>query len=125
MPRKPRHTLTPSQVRDLLASYEKKETKVREIAESYGITEAYLYRILHDNDVTPHRFANVNGTMVMDEPEIEEPLPEVEEVQPTQKIWEVKYTGTMFVQAKNIDLALAKARHQEGVRRVYSIKEKI
>lgn len=127
----------------MMAAYQKKQATARELVEMYSTTESNFYRLLQLNGVATHR--NKNGapvpevTVVPEETEV--PIKAtrqmqvvvdkndmVQSVQPIRRVnmstWEVKYTGSAFVEAETVEEAIAQARKLGVVKRIYSVRVK-
>ena len=131
----------------MLASYKTKQANANELSEMYGISSSTFYRLLHESGGELHSPSNAlrykNGKIpVAPVPgEVEVPVSHttpvevvvnkeqlVQSAHPVRRValttWEVSYTGTILVEAEEIEEAIKEARKLGMVKRIYSVKVK-
>lgn len=138
--------LTQDQQREMLASYKTKQANATELSEMYGIASSTFYRLLHESGGDLQRPMNAirkNGKIpIAPVPgEIEVPVTHtapvevvvnkeqlVQSAHPVRRVglktWEVSYTGSVLVEAEEIEEAIKAARQLGMVKRIYSVKVK-
>lgn len=148
-----KRVLTLDQEREVAQLYDETDTPVPEIKETYGISDSVLYRLLQTHGVTPRLKRNVppkNGRIKITKidpaklelpPEIEVPVMHTsttEVVVDKQNLvqtvtrhssrrlhtWEIQYSGTVLVEADEIEEAIREARKLGVVKRIHSVTEK-
>jgi transposase-like protein len=133
-------TLDKGQKQEILQLYQRGDATVAELAETYDVSTTWIYRLFKGNRVRPHRGVLVQGTPVPEETEV--PLvrnngqlavvvDKHDIVQATHTVrrvgvttWEIQYTGTVFIDAVDVEEAITEARKIGVVKRIYSVREK-
>lgn len=145
--------LSPEQIKDIIDSYVEKRASRSEIALSYDIAPTTVNRIVRENGWHSHRTESnhtVNvKTLGANDPTVVEAFAPirtrrtrslavtidsqemVQQVAPIRQSksadfgnWEVKFTGSVIVEAESIDQAISEARKLGIVRRIYSVHMK-
>jgi transposase len=139
--RKPKTVLTAQQEVEIIDAYTAKTSTARELAEMYGINDSSFYRMLKRYRVAVHQRPDKNGKVhitKIDPKEFEVPVMHPAEmavvvdkenlVQKTTRpghrleTWEVKYEGTVLVEADDIEEAIREARKLGVVKRISSVR---
>lgn len=129
----------------MVQMYESQAAPAHEIMSMFGIGNGSFYRILHNHGVSVHQrrngkaMAKVAMKKIVPE-ETEVPVVHASRmavvvdkgdlVQATRRevrrldTWEVKYSGTVLVEADDIEEAIREARKLGAVKRIYSVKVK-
>lgn len=102
----------------------------REILQTYGIAVGSLYRVLEQRGVNRNRTNRTTEPAVtpkalqvtVNAEQFVERVDPVETVRGHKSMWEIRYTGTLQVEAESIDQALQEARRHAGVRRIYHVR---
>ncbi len=136
----------------MVQMYESKAAPAHEIMDMFGIGNGSFYRILHNHGVPAHQKRNGKVKARKLTPEETKALfptvPEETEVpvvhatrmevvldkgdlvQATKRevrrldTWEIKYSGTVLVEADDIEEAIRAARKLGAVKRIYSVRVK-
>jgi transposase-like protein len=132
--------LKKGQEQEMLQLYQRGDATVAELAETYGVSSSWFYRMLQRHEVTPHRGVLTQETSVPEETEV--PVHNniqlavttdgqgiVQSAQPVRRsgnisTWEIRYTGTIFIDAVDIDEAIREARKMGVVKRIYYVRVK-
>jgi hypothetical protein len=133
-------SLTQAQQTEMFQSYAKKSATAAELCEMYDITVSTFYRMLHAAGLETHIKVKKVQPEVLVPQEIEvlhvptqmavvaDKNGTVQSVKPiklpNQSTWEIKYTGTIFVDAVDVEDAVAEARKLGMVKRIYSVRVK-
>jgi hypothetical protein len=133
--RKPRNVLTKAQEQEIINAYVEKTSAAVELQEMYGIPEGSFYRLLRKNNIPLNHPRN--GKVVIrkiDPEELEVPQTKMAVVVDNQNLvqaatrevrrldtWEVKYQGTVLVQADDVEEAVREARKLPAVKRINSV----
>jgi hypothetical protein len=147
--RKPKTNLTEAQEREIVEAYRDKTLSAKDLVEMNGLNDNRLYRLLRRYGVQPHQRQG-NGLVKItkiDPKELELP-PETEvpviHTAPVEVVvdkenlvqtairhssrrlrtWEVSYSGTVLVEADEIEEAIREARKLGVVKRIHSAVEK-
>ena len=135
--------LTPRQKQEIANAYKADESSRQELMEMYDVGESTFYRIMRDYGVGT-KFKH-NGHSKMEKVAMHKVEPEeiVHGSAPVQVVvdsnnivqtaravrrsdttWEVKYTGTVLVEAEDVESAVREARKIGVVKRIYSVRIK-
>jgi transposase-like protein len=129
--------ITRQQTREIVSAYEQKTASVNELSVMYSINTSSIYRLLHRNGVPTGGRQQVQEVEVVN---VEEERVHnnhqmvvttdnqniVQSAQPVRRAnistWEIRYTGTIFIDAADVDEAIMEARKMGVVKRIYSVR---
>lgn len=135
-----RNRLTKAQAQEIVTAYDTKQATAGEIGLMYNINPSTLYRTLHQAGIEPHskrpkdtpvaeEVEVVNVERVHNNHQMVVTTDSQNIVQSAQTVrranistWEIKYTGTIFIDAADVDEAIMEARKMGVVKRIYSVR---